>query len=184
MTKSGKETNLWAEVTPEMMSDEELEGNVYVRHQPSYRSDGLNAFIKKLDLRLETDDSNRVGRGAHPRLERRLGSPREKPAPVLAKKWAIRKDHRPQRNHVNNPVLSNTDTEQQGSNSQANNPVLTNINSERHDPNAETQDSNSLVNEDIDAMEDQALINTPDVNCSDGDSSPLLEISDSDSDMY
>jgi hypothetical protein len=156
----GKETNLWAQVTPEMMSDEELEGNVYVRHQPSYRSDGLHAFIKKLDSRLETDNSNRWGRGAHPRLERRLGSPREIRAPELAKKWTIRKDHRPQHNGA----------ELQDSNSQAHNQHLT-IDAEQQSSDnqlidAEDQDFNSLEND-----------------VTDGDSSPL-EFSDSDSDLY
>ena len=160
MTKGGKETNLWAQVTPEMMSDEESDGNVYIRHQPSYRSNGLNAFIKKLDLRLEADGSNRGGRGsAHPRLERRLGSPREKNIPVLAKKWTIRKEQRPH-NHVNNPVLETSD-------SQVNCPV----------PNAEVQASDSQENED--AMEG---VDNAD---SDGDSSSLeISDSDSDSDMY
>lgn len=80
MTKDGKETDLWAEVTPEMMSDEDREGSVYIRHQPAYRSDVLNAFIKKLDSRLDSRGSNG---GAHPRLQRRLGSPRDKPNPTI-----------------------------------------------------------------------------------------------------
>ena len=50
-----KEGELWADVTPDMMSEEEKDGDVYIRHQPSYRSNTLNKFIKKLDQRLEAD---------------------------------------------------------------------------------------------------------------------------------
>lgn len=93
MTK-GNETKLWAEVTPEMMSDEEFEPDekLYVRHQPSYRSDKLTKFIKKLDLRLDSEN-----KGTHPRLQRRLGSPREKPTPTCTKRWTVKKV--PEDNH-------------------------------------------------------------------------------------
>lgn len=74
-------------VTPDMMSDEEEDGAVYIRHPPSYRSDALSSFIVKLDSRLEAEG----GGTAHPRTERRLGSPRQKTAPPLAAKWTIRK---------------------------------------------------------------------------------------------
>ena len=36
--KEGRESVLWADVTPEMMSDEERDEEIYVRHPPSYRS--------------------------------------------------------------------------------------------------------------------------------------------------
>ena len=49
--KQGKEAKFWNDVTVDMMSDEEKRGEVYVRHQPTYRSDTLNAFIRKLDER-------------------------------------------------------------------------------------------------------------------------------------
>lgn len=45
VVKAGKETSLWAEITPDLMSEEEKEGDVYIRHPPSYRSDSLNRFI-------------------------------------------------------------------------------------------------------------------------------------------
>ena len=70
MTKRGKEADLWAQVQPDMMSDEELVGDVYVRHPPSYRSASLNEFVKKLDFRLETSAETR--NGAPPRA-RQLG---------------------------------------------------------------------------------------------------------------
>ena len=65
---------LWAEVTPDLMSEEEKEGDVYVRHPPSHRSDSSNKFIKKLDQQLDS----KMDRKRHPRLRRRLGSPRVK----------------------------------------------------------------------------------------------------------
>lgn len=70
-----------------MMSEEELDEGVYVRHQPSYRSEALQRFINKLDARLDAE------KGTHPRLERRLGSPHEKSAPVVTNSWVIKKDN-------------------------------------------------------------------------------------------
>ena len=67
-----------------MMSEEEEEGNGYIRHPPSYRSKGLNKFTAKLDKRLDTKQSK------HPRVARILGSPREKPLPHMCKKWVIK----------------------------------------------------------------------------------------------
>ena len=73
VVRRGRESELWEEVTPDMMSEEEEEGNGNIRHPPSYRSKGLNKFIAKLDKRLDTKQSK------HSRVARRLGSPREKP---------------------------------------------------------------------------------------------------------
>ena len=71
-----------------MMSEEEKDGDVYIRHQPSYRSNTLNKFIKKLDQRLEAD----INRKKHPRLLRTLGSPHKQQIPHLkCKKWTIKK---------------------------------------------------------------------------------------------
>ena len=86
MVKEGKEATLWADVIPEMMSDEEREEDYYTRHPPSYRSDVLERFITKLDARLDQE------KGAHPRLERRPGSPKDKPVPSRFKKWTVRKE--------------------------------------------------------------------------------------------
>ena len=86
MVKEGKEATLWAEVTPEMMSDEEQEEDYYMRHPPSYRSKALHQFITKLDTRLDKE------KGTHPRMERRLGSPIDKAIPSRFKKWTIRRE--------------------------------------------------------------------------------------------
>ena len=79
MTKAGKEAKLWADITLEMMSDEELDANgkvYYTRRPPSYRSDMLNKFIAKLDSRLCKQSV-----ASHPRMERILGSPTKKTLP-------------------------------------------------------------------------------------------------------
>ena len=86
MCKAGREVELWADVYPEMMSDEEKEGEEYVRHQPMYRSKALSSFISNLDERLDS------AKDKHPCVTRKLGSPREKPLPEGCKKWLIKKE--------------------------------------------------------------------------------------------
>ena len=81
--KKGKEAKFWDDVTVEMMSDEEKRGDVYVRHQPMYRSDALNGFIKKLDERSAASSS-------HAKFQRVVGTPAKKIVPASAKKWIIR----------------------------------------------------------------------------------------------
>ena len=72
-----------------MMSDEERDEEIYVRHPPSYRSKSLNCFISKLDCRLDSDIANK---SKHPRLDRRLGSPHDESVPVGCKRWVVKKD--------------------------------------------------------------------------------------------
>ena len=36
VVRAGRESELWEGVTPDMMSEEEEDGEGYVRHQPSY----------------------------------------------------------------------------------------------------------------------------------------------------
>ena len=68
------------------MSDEEENDDVFVRHTPSYRSNLLNNFIKKLDDRCEKANSS------HPRKERVLGTPVEKAIQHHSKPWMINKE--------------------------------------------------------------------------------------------
>ena len=77
---------MWADITPEMMSDEELDstGKVYIRHPPSYRSDVLNKFITKLDSRCSES------KATHPRMERIQGSPTNKAVPKHIPKWTAK----------------------------------------------------------------------------------------------
>ena len=86
--KEGKEAKVWAEVTPEMMSEEEFveEENVCLRHPPSHRSGVLNKFIERLDMRVEATIIR-----VNPRIERRLGSSKTVTMPKFAKPWTIKK---------------------------------------------------------------------------------------------
>ena len=61
--KGEKELKYWIGVYACDMSDEEENDDVFVRHTPSYRSNLLNNFIKKLDDRCEKANSS------HPRKE-------------------------------------------------------------------------------------------------------------------
>ena len=82
MVKEGRERELWADVLPEMMSDEELnDDGTFIRHPPSYRSKAFDKFINKLDLRLACMPS------IHPRGTRQVGSPRERQISRGSKKW-------------------------------------------------------------------------------------------------
>ena len=73
LVKDEREAELSSEVSPEMMSDKEKD----VCHQPHYRSRSLNSFIKKFGSKLDSTK----GIEKYPRLNRRLGSPHEKPIP-------------------------------------------------------------------------------------------------------
>ena len=86
--RNEKEAKLWQMITPDMMSDEEILGDVYIRHPPTYRSDKLNKFLSALDQRAEKSHA----KTAHPRIARQLGSPVTRPAPVHAKKWMTKQE--------------------------------------------------------------------------------------------
>ena len=83
MVRQGKETKFWADVTADMMSEEERVGDVYVRHPPHYRSEKLNKFIRKLDERASKKTKS------HARFSRKEGSPRKVQIPKHAKQWMI-----------------------------------------------------------------------------------------------
>jgi hypothetical protein len=78
------ELSYWQQLTPDMMSDEEKSGEVFVRHQPSYRSDSLNKFLTKLDSRTDKKTSHQ------PRMPRITGSPVNIDVPYHAKNWMIK----------------------------------------------------------------------------------------------
>ena len=81
VVKEGKEAKMWAEVIPEMMSEEEFveEENIYLHHPPSYRSDLLIKFIKKLDVRVKATIKR-----VHPHIERQLDLPKVLPIPKFS----------------------------------------------------------------------------------------------------
>ena len=57
-----------------MMSDEENDGEFFIRRPPAFRSEILNAFISELDRRSEV----RNQKSKRPRIVRKLGDPVEK----------------------------------------------------------------------------------------------------------
>ena len=92
MIRSTREAKLWEDITPDMMSEEEKCDDAYIRHPPSYRSKEMDKFLTKLDKRCEEKMSS------HPRIKRRLGSPRKLSVPCHAKKWVIKKNEDHDRN--------------------------------------------------------------------------------------
>ncbi len=81
VVKEGWETELWFQVPPEMMSEEEVENGIFVCHPPSYRSD---SFIYKLEYQLDNLPSM-----SHLRAQRRLGSPIKSEDPRGYKSWLL-----------------------------------------------------------------------------------------------
>lgn len=54
MVKEGRVAELWADVTPEMKSEEEKVEQMYIWHPSAYPSQSLDKFISKLDIRLDS----------------------------------------------------------------------------------------------------------------------------------
>ena len=79
------------------MSDEERDGEKWIRHRPSYRSDMFNHFIDKLDSRAQ--DLNRA------QFPRNIGSPRIKSIPPTASKWMLCENCAEEEEDVESPVL-------------------------------------------------------------------------------
>ena len=108
MIRSAKEVEHWKELTADMMSDEELVGEKYIRHPPSYRLQTLINFIGKLDEHSEKQKK------IIPRTKHELGSPVHKAVPSNAKKWMIKPDLLKERGdhdeEVGSDVLSETDS--------------------------------------------------------------------------
>ena len=82
------ELRFWQDITPDMISEEEKSGVTFVRHQPSYRSDNFNKFLRKLDMRSEKKSGNQ------PRIPRTMGSPIPTDPPHYMKNWMIKPDLR------------------------------------------------------------------------------------------
>ena len=78
-----KEAEKWKHVTPDM-SEEEEEGDSFIRHQPSWRSDIFNHFLEKLEGRYKAKHARSL---AKPRT---YGEPVQKPPPASAPSWMVR----------------------------------------------------------------------------------------------
>lgn len=75
----------WKDVTVDMMSEEENDSarEVYIRHQPSYRSKLLTDFLDELDRR--SDKRNK--KNNRPKTRRIVGEPLNTPPPPGIPKW-------------------------------------------------------------------------------------------------
>ena len=81
LKKKSVELNLWRHITPDMMSEEEEDGDGFVRHSFSWRSQVLNNFLIKLDKRLNTGNPKILAK------KRVYGDVIEKPAPANVPLW-------------------------------------------------------------------------------------------------
>ncbi len=52
-----RESVVWKVITPDMMSEEEDEGEEFIRHRPDWRSASLNRFIEKLEQCFKSKSS-------------------------------------------------------------------------------------------------------------------------------
>lgn len=83
-----REQDYWKQITPDMTSDEEKRGDMFIRHQPSYRSIKLTKFLNKLDKRSTQKVTHQ------PRTNRKLGTPVKKAIPPTCKEWMIKPELR------------------------------------------------------------------------------------------
>ena len=78
-----KRQKKWKLITPDIMSEEE-DGDLFVRHRPSWRSDTLNRFLEKLERRFKDKHPTSL---AEPRA---YGEPVQKDPPASIPSWMIR----------------------------------------------------------------------------------------------
>ena len=77
------EMKYWKHVTPDMMSEEEPDGDEFVRHSPSWQSWRFKGFLDKLDHRFKSKHTNSLAK------PRSYGTPREKATPDGIPSWMI-----------------------------------------------------------------------------------------------
>ena len=88
-----REQDYWKDVTPDM-SDEKKQGDVFVHHQPAYRSTTFTKFLNKLDKHAAAKSSHQ------PQTNCELGSPVEKTIPPMSKQWMINSELRKGQNEI------------------------------------------------------------------------------------
>ena len=76
-----KEKTHWKDVTADMMSEEEPDGDEFIRHRPSWRSPFLNCFVTKLENRFIKKHGKSLAK------PRRYGSLIDRPAPAGIPSW-------------------------------------------------------------------------------------------------
>ena len=84
------EQEMWEDVNPSMMSDEEDVGNNTFRiHRQEWRSQEFSDFLQELNRRADA-----VTKKAHPRRNRIVGTPLKVSAPTTTKEWMVRSEPR------------------------------------------------------------------------------------------
>ena len=81
-----REIKHWKDITPDMMSEEEAEGDDFIRHRPTWRSSSLNKFLEKLDSRFKAKHQKSLAK------PRSYGSPSDKPASDDIPSWLLTTD--------------------------------------------------------------------------------------------
>ena len=72
----------WKHVTPDMMSEED-NNSEFIRHSPSWRSQPLNQFLKKLETRFKLKHEKSLAK------PRSYGSQKNISAPIGIPSWMI-----------------------------------------------------------------------------------------------
>ena len=73
---------MWDDVTPSMMSDEDVGHNTFRLHHQEWRSRELSDFLEELDRRADT-----ATKKAHPRRNRIVGTPLKVNPSTTTKRW-------------------------------------------------------------------------------------------------
>ena len=82
----GSEQEVWQDVAPTMMSDEEDVGsNTFRVHRQEWRSQEMTDMLEELDRRADAAIKN-----AHPRKDRVVGTPMKVDPPRTTKDWMLR----------------------------------------------------------------------------------------------
>jgi len=100
-----REAKSWKLVSPDMMSEEEAEGDDFVRHRPSWRSATLNRFFEKLENRYKSKHEKTLAK------PRRYGNPVQREAPPGIPSWMLNMAESPLTTEDEEPVPIQSDEE-------------------------------------------------------------------------
>lgn len=88
-----------------MMSEEEEEGDTFIRHKPSWRSDTLNQFLEKLESCFKDKHPKSLAK------PRKYGEPVEKNVPSGIPSWMIKANEANESLNSNNSESDGENTE-------------------------------------------------------------------------
>ncbi len=84
-----REAKSWKLISPDMMSEEEAEGDDFVRQQPSWKSATLNRFFEKLENRYKSKHEKTLAK------PRRYVNPVQREAPPGIPSWMLDTEQSP-----------------------------------------------------------------------------------------